>query len=173
MNTQEICHILYNEPIVKNQLIGVIAKDQLPQRVMRYPCAIISNIDSSFSKGRHWIAFYIDENENGEFFDSYGHDPLFYNSNFVNFLNDNCKKWKYNSVSLQNMYSNVCGEYSVAYLIYRCRNIALSTFVNMFSQNSVVNDIYVNRFVISLIDSHQITVHKSLRQYAVIRYLNT
>ena len=47
---------------------------------------MVANTDPSSKPGTHWVAFYFPSKGKGEFFDSYGHPPIYYNNSFKNFL---------------------------------------------------------------------------------------
>ena len=100
--------------------------------------------------GTHWISIFIQSPERGEFFDSFGHTPSFYNSDFVDFLNRNCKDWISNPKQLQSELTVVCGEYCIFYLIHRTRGVSMQTVVNFFNANRIDNDQMVYDYVLSL-----------------------
>ena len=77
-----------------------------------FPCGIIANTDPSYKPGEHCIAFYLKTPMSGEFFDSFGNPPGFYNRNFETSLNDHVLEWTSNNHALQSELSNVCGEYT-------------------------------------------------------------
>ena len=62
---------------------------------------------SKLKRREHWIAVYFDENKRGEFMDSYGLNPEFYN--FDSFMNENETMWSCNSKPIQHPLSAVCG----------------------------------------------------------------
>ena len=61
---------------------------------------------------------------------------------FRKFLNDHCGECTYNK-TLQSILSNVCGKYCLAYLLFRCRNVPIKTFTNLFDTDLVANDFRV------------------------------
>lgn len=148
MNTSQIAAVLKTLPFTKAKFQGVYPSDRLPVNIEHYPAALVANVDSHDQPGSHWCAFYIDENQEGEFFDSYGQKPEQYSLSFKNFLDGNCKRWTYNLQVLQSLGSNVCGHYCLYYLINRCQNINLKTIVNRFTRNSRVNDRFVHHFIV-------------------------
>jgi hypothetical protein len=109
---------------------GVFAADTLPRRLHKRPALIICNTDPVSKPGEHWVAFYVDKNGDGEFWDSYGMPPII--PQHRQFLDRLCRKWVYNHTSLQAIDSLVCGEYCVLYLIHRAHGYTLRRFVNMF-----------------------------------------
>ena len=55
--------------------IGVFAKDGIIPPKTSTRTAYVCNTDPHTKKGQHWIAIYIDEDDSGYFFDSYGLPP--------------------------------------------------------------------------------------------------
>lgn len=118
---------------------GVFASDTLPRRLHKRPALLIANTDPISQPGQHWVAFFIDKNGEGEFWDSYGMPPLV--KNHRKFLDRLCKKWSHNPTSLQSLDSNVCGEYCVLYLVHRAHGYTLRSFVKKwFTSNPKKND---------------------------------
>jgi hypothetical protein len=148
MNTTQIAAVLKTLPYTKSKFKGVYPSDRLPADIEKYPAALVANVDSHDKPGSHWCAFYIDENQEGEFFDSYGQTPEEYSVNFKNFLDQNCKRWSYNSQVIQSLGSNVCGHYCLYYLINHCKNVSLKHIVTRFTRNSRINDRFVYQFIV-------------------------
>ena len=148
MNTSQLEHVFSSEPEIKKTFGGVYACDQLPTvSVNHYPASFIVSTDPKSLPGTHWIAIYLEDEEHGEFFDSYGQHPTDYNDYFVNFMNKHTTEWKHNENGLQSAFSNVCGQYCIYYLYYRSRGIPMSSIVNRFSLNRSLNDLFVYNFV--------------------------
>lgn len=123
---------------------GVYAADTLPRHVHKRPALLIANTDPISREGQHWVAFYIGEHGEGEFWDSYGFPPLV--SHHRKFLNRLCKKWTFNHTSLQAIDSQVCGEYCVLYLVHRAHGHSLHDFVKkLFCSHPEKNDLTVRR----------------------------
>ena len=40
---------------------------------------ILTNTEPSYKKGEHWLALFFNKSRNCPFFDSYGHDPTYFN----------------------------------------------------------------------------------------------
>ena len=53
----------------------------------------------------------------GEFFDSYGKQPIHYNKHFLDFMNINAVEWQHNKIQLQSAFSTVCGQYGIYFCI--------------------------------------------------------
>lgn len=120
---------------------GVFASDRLPQRVTRFPTAIVMNFDQQRKKGSHWVAVFIDGARVGYYFDSYGLPPFL--PSVRRFLTSHCKKWSYGKRQLQSLDSNVCGQYSSLYLIHRSKKKSTRTFLKGFSKNKDQNDLKI------------------------------
>lgn len=148
MNTQQITRVLQSDRTTRPYFRGVFPSDKLPESIQRFPAAFVANVDPEGKPGSHWCAFYFNNEQDGEFFDSYGLKPGDYNSYFQAFLNKHSKKWSYNQRRLQDFDSNVCGHYCLYYLTYRCRNVSMKTIVDHFSaRNFRQNDTYVYYFI--------------------------
>ena len=117
---------------------GVVPKDGLPKTIDALPTAFVCNTDDGDEPGEHWIALYLSSDGRGEYFCSYGLSPL--HAAFSTFLNKHCSEWTHNSKRLQSPLSNVCGQYCVAYIMFRCNGSPMRTFVNAFRSDLVAND---------------------------------
>ena len=93
------------------------------------------------------MAFYFPSEEKGEFFDSYGHPPDFYNKLFKNFLETHSYEWSFNNRKLQSAWSDVCGQYCIFYLSHRVRGESMRKIVQLFGKDTVLNDSKVAGFV--------------------------
>ena len=138
MDTQDIARLLAADPYTKHIVVGVVAKDKLPKKIVTYPSAFVCNTDDADESGEPWICLYVDTNQRGEYFDSYGLPPQ--HATFRAFLRRNCDDWTYNDRRLQSGLSNVCSTYYVAYLMHRCRGVPLKLFGNLFGSDFINND---------------------------------
>ena len=137
MDARQIERVLALDSITKNIVRNVVAKDEFPTKIGACRTAFVCNTHDADKPGEHWIALYID-GDHGEYFDSYGLPPL--HTTFRKFLKDHCVEWSYNNKTLQSPLSNVCGQYCIAYLLFRCRNVPMKTFANLFGTDLVAND---------------------------------
>ena len=128
----------------RGQFMGVFSCDTLPRHVPKRPAIIVCNTDPSDRSGEHWICIYISGNRHGEFFDSFGRKP---GSPFCEFLNRHCVHWTYNDKQLQNIFSSVCGAYCVFFAIYKSYGHDMQRIVCAFTNNTMINDCLVDRFV--------------------------
>jgi len=138
MNTRQLECVINCDSVMKDKVIGVYARDQIPTRIESFPCGLIVNTDKSYLPGRHWLAFYFESKDKVEFFDSYGHSPEYFN-----FTAD-----VYNNKRLQSSTSDVCGQYCLYFLLNRCRGLPMKAFVNQFGNNYQENDAFVNNFIL-------------------------
>jgi hypothetical protein len=68
MNTLEINQLLSDYQC----FIGTFPRDLLPKKqIKKRPCALIVNTDDSTNPGQHWLAIYLDKNNNAEYLDSF------------------------------------------------------------------------------------------------------
>ena len=74
----------------------------------------------------------------GDYFDSYGQKPQ--HAEFTNFMNKHCSQWSPNDHILQSSISTVWGQYCVAFLMFRCRNISMHAFARLFTSDLIAND---------------------------------
>ena len=145
MNTDQIKRALERNPSTKKILDGVFAADQLPKTIATFPCGFVANTDPSTEPGTHWISFYFPSPESLVFtfphlFDSYGHPPEHYGFKLYAI-----ETW--NNRKLQSSWSQVCGQYCIFYLYHKSRGYSMSKIVNMFTNNTRLNDCKVACYV--------------------------
>ena len=51
-----------------------------------------------------------------------------------------CSTWSTNERTLQSPLSTVCGQYCVAFLMFRCRDASMNAFTRLFTTDLVAND---------------------------------
>jgi hypothetical protein len=114
--------------------IGVYPRDKIP-KIKSYPSCFILNTDTSTEPGEHWLAVYVDQNNECYFFDSYGNSPKFFglDNYFSQF-----KTLTWNKIKLQGN-SNNCGLYCILFLLYKSHN-KLQQFYLEFDNKSDIND---------------------------------
>lgn len=134
MNSLEILQALHHLSV---KYVGVYPADRLP-RMWTRPTAIIANTDNHDRAGQHWIAFYIDEQGAGTYFDSYGLPPL--DPRFLLRLRRNSTTYQWNNQTLQGMFSQACGQYCCVFLYFMCNGYNLRCFLNQFTMDSERND---------------------------------
>lgn len=147
MNTHQIARALELDPITRKTFCGVYASDKLPKEIEHFPCGFVANTDPSNKPGTHWVAFYFLSEHEGQFFDSYGNPPDYYNETFRHYLDHHAVEWNFNTHALQSIWTDVCGQYCLFYLSQRARGHSLSTIVHLFNNNKISNDAKVFKFV--------------------------
>ena len=104
--------------------------------------SIIINLSSSNNSGSHFVSIHISFNSEAEYFDSFGL-PSF-DSNINNaFREANLSVLEFET-SIQDISSQFCGFYCIAYLIWRELGLEKTRFAQLFNANSkIVNDTIV------------------------------
>ena len=143
MNTGQIENLLRSDCKLSLTFDGVYASDRIPS-MTGITTELVVNEDPSSKPGSHWVAIRI-ENQNAEYFDSYGRPPSVVN--IVNFLNRNSKSWTFNTKELQALGSSVCGHYCVWFLSQRARGKTMRDVQSQFSNNANLNDVTVEKLV--------------------------
>ena len=147
MNTPQLLNVLQSDPLTKSVFTSVLPSDRLPDTVSEKPRGFIVNVDSSDGPGTQWVAIYLTRDGEGEFMDSYRQQPSNYSEDFEAFLKNNSITFTYNKYVLQSPWSSVCGQYCLFYTLHRCRNIPMSTIINMFTNDKEWNDMLVRDFI--------------------------
>lgn len=150
MNTYQLEAVMKQDRIARNQFIGVFPMDMLPKKKMEWskrPFCLIVNSAPSTSEGQHWLAVFVDKDGQGEMFDSYGHDATFYDQRLEVFLKKNCSYHTFNSNELQSLWTSVCGQYCLYFLLHRCRLIPANSIIGLFTRNKEHNDQLVDTFI--------------------------
>ncbi len=127
----DIVKKIKNDKIAKKTFLGVYPRDLLPEMKQR-PASIIINTDPSYLPGRHWLAFYIDKNGVGFFFDSYGKSPAFYG--LEHYLKKLTTTIVTNNQRLQGVNSSTCGLFSIYFILLKSRGFSMNQIVQIFSK---------------------------------------
>ncbi len=131
METDHISRLLALDPLMCHY--EVVAKHILPEVASTYPSAFVCHTHDGNQPGEHWVAMYVDEI--GDYFDLYGQTPQ--HTEFTNFMNEHRSQWSPTDHILQSpiyiyIYT-VCGQYYVAFLMFRCRNSLMYAFARLFT----------------------------------------
>ena len=146
MNGSQLEKCLKSDRYTRPIFHGVFPSDVLQKvKIESFPCCLIANTDPSDKSGEHWVAFFIDINGHGEYFDSYGRRPKL--KDFKNFLKFNSKDYRWNSTPLQGPFTTVCGQYCMFYLLHRSRNFTMEEICGFFNKDKAMNDFLVNEFI--------------------------
>ena len=124
--------------------LGTFARNVMPTCVVP-PFSLVCNTDPNTETGEHWIAVHVDEEGNGEYFDSYGLPPL--QDAFENCLNRHCKTWTWNDRQIQQLASTVCGQHCIFYLTQRYLGLSLQEIRSFFTEDFRDNDRIVESYV--------------------------
>ena len=141
MYRHQIQAILSIDNITKKTCQGVFPMDQLP--IKREPGSYVVNLDDHDEPGSHWVAVYDDGNE-VEYMDSYGIPPL--DQFCLNFIGPN---YAYNTIPLQQRFSNACGFYCVYFIFQRARGFSAERILKMLARTDsgyVVKNFLLSRF---------------------------
>ena len=143
MNNNQISHLLSRHLATKSIFCGVYALDTLPcERRRRSPAAYIVNTDPHYLPGTHWILCYFPTTGCAEYFDSFGKIPP---PKIREFLG---KRYKYNRFMLQNIFSSVCGQYTIYYIFKRAEGFSMDQVIHYLHQiGPMLADDLVNSFV--------------------------
>ena len=151
MNTAQITHALEEDPITKKTFCGVFPCDKLPQTIDKYPCGFVANTDPSNKPGTHWIQFGSVQVMLGGTTTRFWGNILTATGLMYHWCLEtiwkNTDKWKYNKRKLQSIWSDVCGDYCIFYLSHRARGYSMNKIVQLFDDNTMLNDAKVSHFV--------------------------
>ena len=145
MNSAEIADILRRDQQTTHYFRGVFASDELPKRQLPRPSALVVNTDPSTEPGQHWVGIFITKDGEGEYFDSYGQPPFL--KSFETFFRNHSDGTRFNRQRLQGPFSTVFGQYTLFYLLHRCRGMSMNAITRHFSTDLNYNDVVVNDFI--------------------------
>ena len=132
-------------------LIAICMKDEMPT-VVKDGCYVINMQSSTQGNGTHWIALYIYKS-NAFYFDSFGAVPPNEVLAFVK-KKKGCHLY-YNNWIIQNLNSQDCGWYCIAFLIFLHQNKnrdlkeVFNEFTNNFLDDTTKNDEILKSFFAS------------------------
>ena len=153
MNTNHILKALkcYGASESQSALTGIVALDQLPNRLRNQPVTFVVNTQKKRLPGKLWFVVRVKSNGQGEIFDSLG---FRYNHIEValvkRWMNNNCVKWTYNSARLQGQGTPFCGAYAIYYILHRDKFKCLHDFIvkNYDQLCTRTNDVFMSYFMI-------------------------
>ena len=144
MDTVQLEDAIMRDPICAKIFGGVKAADKLPSYVSNSHKFYITNTQNLKEPGEHWVVIY--SNMLPEFFDSCGQSPESYKKEFQYFLVNHGPNYIHNERRLQNIDSDVCGNFCLFYIYHRSRNISMKRILKMFTTDLESNDRLVTRF---------------------------
>lgn len=128
-------------------LVDVVQKDLLNNcKFVDNGFYIINNQDSSEGNGTHWTALFLSKNISF-FFDSFGCSPSVEIVKFVKRFKS--KHLYYNNFIIQDLKSDNCGYYCIAFILFIERNKkgnynnlleTIDEFINFFDDDTIRND---------------------------------
>lgn len=146
MNTLEIERYLKSNCATRKYFRGVYSIDNIPKKIYKKtPFCMIVNTDPSFLPGTHWLACWVEKTPKcSEFFDSFGRSPN-YDEILKLFRNySNCVI--FNNHQLQSDFSEICGQFCLLYLLFKCEMWSMRKFVSIFSKvDKIKNDSNVEK----------------------------
>ena len=122
---------------------GIYSIDNLPDSIPRRPFLIIINTHTHNLPGEHWICVFIDQDRNGELFDSLA---LPVSNILIRWLNVFTTKWKRNSLSFQHLLSAQCGAFVLCFILNRLHVKNFESLTAMFTSSPLMNDTIVENF---------------------------
>jgi hypothetical protein len=140
MDAKQLSTILQREPDTRPFFKGVFSADSVLTFSPCVPCAIIINTDPSSQPGRHWVAIFIDNTNQGQFFDSYGNKPEYYHPEWNLWLSKWTKKWTYSSRVVQPDSSVHCGVHSLFFILHCCQGLSYGDIMELYTEDKMAND---------------------------------
>lgn len=96
--------------------ISILCKDELSKVKLRPNLNFIINMsDSNIGQGSHWVGLFISHNLQPFYFDSYGAVPP---KEIIKYLKQLKRKIAYSQFAIQDLKSDRCGIFSLAFLLY-------------------------------------------------------
>lgn len=139
-DTETLRKAARSDPRIARHFWDVYGADQVPKKEMKAlgGCCIV-NTDPIDEPGQHWVAlFYPPPNGGGcEFFDSYAEKPSDYRPRLWRSWNSCPTQMPY---PVQQMMSDVCGDYCLYYLHRRCKSSSLRDIAHAFSPSNLLNN---------------------------------
>ena len=117
--------------------VSILCKDELSKVKLRPNLNFIINMaDSDQGSGTHWCALFISHNLQPFYFDSYGAVPP---KEIIKYLKQLKRKIAYSQFAIQDLKSDRCGIFSLAFLLYmnkrhRINEPHLNTFEKYLKQ---------------------------------------
>jgi hypothetical protein len=146
MDTDQINKIMMSNSVTRGHYQGCFPSDQIPPfEELRFPAAIVFNLDDSDGEGTHWTCAFVKENE-VNYFDSYAIEPQ---DEILKFLNQFPRIIR-NIYPYQSLTTNVCGHYCITFLYYLCSGITFDSFLKILDRCEN-KDLFVRKIVKNMI----------------------
>jgi len=122
---------------VKLVFRGVFAANTLPNNLLVHNVAIVNCCNKNLP-GQHWVAICQTDEHTLEFFDSFGQPPSAYN---LQRKLPTSRHIVFNTMTLQHIESEVCGQYCLYYCYYKARGWPMNQLLYQnFSNDTLNND---------------------------------
>lgn len=145
MNTEQLQRAIQCDVYMESCVLGVFPVDHIPPH-LPLRTGVIVNTDPTYLLGRHWVAFYLNQQNELECFDSFGNSPAVYSMYLRQFMK-RFSKTSINPRQLQSGNTNVCGQYCLLYLMCRCRDLSIDYFLHLFYNQTSINDEFVYNLI--------------------------
>lgn len=146
MNTDQLECAIKCDNEMRKKICGVFASNEISYIQLQPSTGFIANTDVKQLPGKHWVAFYYNENKVLEIFDSFGY-TLSQLSVYFNELMSRYTFTSANKMQLQSEKTLVCGQYCLFYLMSRSRGISMEQIKDVFSDRYYLNDQFVYDFI--------------------------
>lgn len=107
MNTGQLKCVISCDQNMKETIIGVYDTNNIPTTLPSPPFGLIVNTDPKQRIRRHWVAFFVEEKDTVEFYDSYGASPADYSIHLKVFM----KRFKHVIINGKPIQSNQTNMY--------------------------------------------------------------
>jgi hypothetical protein len=148
MDNNQITRILRAEPRTDRIFRGCFPLDRLPEpNDIRYPAALVINLDTHNFAGSHWIGIYASGRREVCIFDSLAlsTSPL-----LEEFLNG-FQRRKRNTRPYQSITANTCGHHVISFIHYMSSDPILSHYLKVLNEQENP-DLFVKSIVSKLIN---------------------
>lgn len=153
MDTKEMLGIVDMLADLKPFFRGIFASNSLPVRVTRFPSAVVCNTDPIEEKGSHWIVFWLRNETECEFYDSFGRLPEYYDIRLRDFIDRNSFVCVYNNVQVQQDSASTCGFHVLYYLYRRAQGFSMQSSLELLGR--INSDDFVRKFFLSRINHYK------------------
>ena len=127
---------------------GCFPLDKLPSFPPRLPSSMIVNTDISIKSGDHWLGLILSKNK-CFYFDSFGLPII--DTSIVKYLKPHYKSVTYSDICIQDVESNKCGEFCIAFIKHVKSKSSYKKFLSHFNLVNVKeNVIIIDNWIINL-----------------------
>lgn len=146
MDTDQINKIMTSNSMTRKYYQGCFPCDRIPKiEELRFPAAIIFNLDEANEIGTHWTCAFAKGHE-VNYFDSYAMEP----NEDINLFLKNFPKINRNIFPYQSLNSNVCGHFCITCLYFQSKGTSFDSFIKILDRCDD-KDLFVRKIVKNLI----------------------